>query len=244
MITYRNKNSWQRPLVIALVGSVAVGVGVWAWMGHSASDTATQEDASSTVAAATALMAVATANGQNPSSASMAASAPTLMSDGRPSDIAPAVWAALNKATAAKPHLKPEVEKVVSYMRFQHSFEYWQTLEGTRDEQQRRQLGQSMLDEMPERLKNGEFTMGESLMMITALLSDLEPDEKKRELLIEDWSKKLAFAAPQPTDDAQIQELQKRTEDKRIVPGLLTEGPNPDQAKLEQALEERMRASH
>jgi hypothetical protein len=237
MITYRNKNSWQRPVVVALIGCVAVGVGVWWWSGHSDS-TATTPVSS---AASGAMESSTPSMNTGMSAPTMAASAPTVLSDGRPSDVAPSVWLTLSKAVANKPHLKPEVEKVVSYMRFQHSFELWQTLEGTRDQQQRRQLGQSMLEEMPSRLSKGEFTMSEAQMMITALLSDVEPDEKKREMLIEDWTKKLAFAAPQPTDDAQLQMIQKQVEDRRIVPGLLTEGPTPDQAKVEQALEERMR---
>lgn len=235
MITYRNKNSWQRPAVAALVGSVAVGLGVWWWSGHTESTATTPV----TPAASGAEQAQSTA----PSVAVPMAttSAPTILADGRPSDVAPPVWSALSQAIAHKPHLKPEVDKVVSYMRFQKQFEYWQTLEGTRDVQQRRQLGQSLLEEMPARLSGGEFTMSEAQMMVGALMSDLEPDEKKREQVIEDWNRKLAQAAPQPTEDAQLMEIQKRVEDRRIVPGLLTEGPTPDQSKLEQALEERTR---
>lgn len=235
MITYRNKNSWQRPAAAALVGSVAVGLGVWWWSGQSESTVTTPV----TPAASGVEQAQSTAPGLT--APTTMASAPTILADGRPSDVAPSVWSALSKAIANKPHLKPEVDKVVSYMRFQKQFEYWQTLEGTRDVQQRRQLGQSLLDEMPGRLSQGEFTMNEAQMMVGALMSDLEPDEKKREQIIEDWNRKLAQAAPQPTEDAQLMEIQKRVEDRRIVPGLLTEGPTPDQSKLEQALEERTR---
>ncbi|RZI85943.1 MAG: hypothetical protein EOP38_03080 [Rubrivivax sp.] len=239
MITYENSKSWQRPVAIALIGGAVIAGGIWMWGGSSGTDATTPvaESASQPVASNT------TANSGQDLSTPTAPVAPTTLADGRPSDFSPAVWNVLNKAMTNKPYLKPEVEKVMSYMRFQRSFEYWQSLENTRDVQQRRQLGQSMLEQMPDRLAKGEFTMSEGLMMATALLSDIEPDEKKRELLVEDWGKKFAAVAPQPTDDAQLQELQKRTEDRRIVPGLLTESPNPDQAQVEKALEERMRIS-
>jgi hypothetical protein len=236
MITYRNKNSWQRPLVIALIGSVAVGGGVWWWMGHSGSDATTQVASSASGASASSGMGTTSGSGMGMAVES-APSAPLNAPNGSPSDFQPAVWAALNKAMTNKPQLKPEIERVMSYMRFQRSFEYWQSLEDTRDVQQRHQLAQSMLNEMPSRLSKGEFTMSEALMMVTALLSDLEPDEKRREQQVEDWGKKLNQAAPQPTEDAQVLELQKRAEDKRIVPGILAEwSSNPDQNRLESAL--------
>lgn len=236
MITYQKTNAWQTPVLIAVIACAVVGAGVYMLAGRGEPDATTQVDAGASAPVMASTQPTTTSQNTN-----MAPSAPTLLADGRPSDVAPGVWNALNKAVANKPQLKPEVEKVISYMRFQRSFEYWQSLENTRDVQQRRQLGQSMLDEMPARLSKGEFTMSEALMMVAALMSDLEPDEKRREQQIEEWSRKLAAVSPQPADDAQLQEIQKRTEDRRIVPGLLMENPNPDQAQLEKALEERMR---
>lgn len=238
MITYQSKNSWQRPLLIALIGSAVVGTGVWWFSGHSGSDATTpvSTTASEPVAATSAATTPATP-------ALTGSTDPTILSDGRPSDFTPGVWSALDKAMTNKPQLKPEVDKVLSYMRFQRSFEQWQALEDARDAQQRHQLAQSLLSQMPDRLAKGEFSMSEALMMTTVLLSDLEPDEKKREQQVEEWGKKMALAAPQPTDDAQVQAEQKKVEDLRILPGLLTEGPNPDPAKVQQALEERSRLS-
>lgn len=238
MITYQSKNSWQRPLLIALIGSAVVGTGVWWFSGHSGADATTQVSttASEPVAAAGGMAAPATP-------ALAGSTDPTILSDGRPSDFTPGVWSALDKAMTNKPQLKPEVDKVLSYMRFQRSFEQWQALEDARDAQQRHQLAQSLLNQMPDRLVKGEFSLSEALMMTTVLMSDLEPDEKKREQQIDDWGKKMALAVPQPTDDAQVQASQKCVEDRRVLPGLLTEGPNPDPAKVQQALEERSRLS-
>ncbi|MDI1258872.1 hypothetical protein [Aquabacterium sp.] len=238
MITYQSKNSWQRPLLIALIGSAVVGTGVWWFAGHSGPDATTQ------VSSAASEPMAATSSTVAPTTPALAVSTdPTILSDGRPSDFTPGVWSALDKAMKSKPQLKPEVDKVLSYMRFQRSFEQWQSLEDARDAQQRHQLAQSLLNQMPDRLAKGEFSLSEALMMTTVLLSDLEPDEKKREQQVEEWGKKMAFAAPQPTDDAQVQAEQKKVEDLRILPGLLTEGPNPDPAKVQQALEERSRLS-
>lgn len=238
MITYQSKNSWGRPLLIALVGSVAVGMGVWWWQGHSDGGPTTPIAAVTAESTAPSTVASGTQN-----AAPAVAVATTILSDGRPSDFSPGVWSALSKAAANKPQLKPEVDKVISYMRFQRDFERWQAMEDSRDAQQRHQLARSMLEQMPDRLAKNEFSMSESLMMVTVLLSDVEPDEKKREQQIEDWSKKMNLAAPQPSDEAQILALQQNTDAMRIVPGILSESSSPDPAKVEQALLERSRIS-
>lgn len=241
MISYQSKNSWQRPLVIALIGSAVVGTGVWWFSGHSGSDATTE--VGSAASAPVATTAMAPVDGNTPAVAPVSTD-PTILSDGRPSDVAPGVWAALDKAAKNKPQLKPEVDKVVSYMRFQHQFERWQSMEDARDAQLRHQLARGILDELPGRLSKGEFSMSEALMMATVLFSDLEPDEKKREQLVDDWGKRVAQSNPQPTDDAQVQEQQKRVEELRLLPGtILTEGPNPDPAVVQKALEDRSRIS-
>jgi hypothetical protein len=238
MITYQSKNSWQRPLVIALIGSAVLGTGVWWFAGHSESDATTPvtDSASQSMGTSTTGMAAPATPTLNSSTD------PTVLSDGRPSDLAPAVWSALDQATKSKPQLKPEVEKVVSYMRFQRSFERWQSLEDARDAQQRHQLAHSLLAELPDRLGKGEFSMNEALMMVAVLMSDLEPDEKKRDQQIEEWGKKMALAVPQPTDDAQVQAEQQKVTDKRMIIDALAETP-PDPAKVQQALEIRSRLS-
>jgi hypothetical protein len=239
MISYQTKNSWQRPLVIALIGSAVVGTGVWWFSGHSGTDATTQATTSASEPVAGSTTGV---TGGAPTS--MAATDPTILADGRPADIPPGVWSALDQAAKNKPALKPEVDKVLSYMRFQRQFEQWQGMEDSRDVQQRHQLARSILEQMPDRLARGEFSMSESLMMGTVLMSDLEPDEKKREQMVDDWGKKLALSVPQPADDAGIIEQQKRVEDLRLLPGtILTEGPNPDPAVVQKALEERSRIS-
>jgi hypothetical protein len=237
MISYQTKNSWQRPLVIALIGSAVVGTGVWWFSGHNGKDATTQVASSASEPMASATVGTASA----PVTASTEAA---ILPDGRPADVAPGVWTALDHAVKNKPALKPEVDKVLSYMRFQRQFEQWQAMEDSRDGQQRHQLARTMLEQLPDRLSRGEFSMSEALMMATVLMADLEPDEKKREQQVDEWGKKMALAVPQPTDDAQIAEQQKRVEELRLLPGtILTEGPNPDPVVVQKALEERSRIS-
>ncbi|RZL03172.1 MAG: hypothetical protein EOP36_05915 [Rubrivivax sp.] len=236
MISYQTKNSWQRPLVIALIGSAVVGTGVWWFSGRTGSDATTQVTPSASEPMASSSIAAPMSTASAPDTA--------ILADGRPADVAPGVWSALDKAVKNRPALKAEVDKVLSYMRFQRQFEQWQTMEDSRDAQMRHQLARGLLEQMPDRLARGEFSMSESLMMATVLISDLEPDEKKREQQVEDWGKRMAQAVPQPTDEAQVVEQQKRVEDLRILPGtILTEGPNPDPAVVQKALEERSRIS-
>lgn len=237
MITYQSKSSWQRPLAIVVIGSAVVGTGIWWFSGHSGSDATTQvsaapsEPVASTLPATTAPTTTTTVD-------------TTVQADGRPADVAPGIWAALDSAAKSKPALKPEVDKVLSYMRFQRQFEQWQAMEDSRDAAQRHQLARNILAEMPDRLSRGEFSMSESLMMATVLMSDLEPDEKKREQQVDEWGRKMAQAVPQPADEAQILEQQKRVEDLRLLPGtILVESPNPDPAVVQKALEERSRIS-
>lgn len=234
MITYQSKNSWQRPLAIVLIGSAVVGTGIWWFSGHSGSDATTQVSAAPSEPVAATL----------PSTPVPTAIDTTVQADGRPADVAPGIWAALDGAVKNKPALKPEVDKVLSYMRFQRQFEQWQAMEDSRDAQQRHQLARNILAEMPDRLARGEFSLSESLMMATVLMSDLEPDEKKREQQVDEWGRKMAQAVPQPADEAQLLEQQKRVEDLRLLPGtILAEGPNPDPAVVQKALEERSRIS-
>ncbi|MGH6648808.1 hypothetical protein [Aquabacterium sp.] len=239
MISYQTKNSWQRPLLIALIGSAVVGTGVWWFSGHSGTDATTQ-----VAAPASESQASSTFGSAGGTPVPTGAPEPAILSDGRPADVAPGVWSALDKAVKNKPALKPEVDKVLSYMRFQKQFEQWQAMEDTRDAQQRRQLAKSILEQMPDRLARGEFSMSESLMMATVLMSDLEPDEKKREQQLDDWGKRMALAVPQPTDDAQMQAEIQRVEDLRMLPGtILTGEANPDPAVVQKALEDRSRIS-
>jgi hypothetical protein len=176
-----------------------------------------------------------------------AASTPTVLADGRPSDFTPEDWAALKAAMSSQPNGKAEMERVVTYLRFQRSFEQWQALADSRDVQQRHQLAESLLTQVPDRLSKGEVTLGEALLLSTALLTDLESDERLREQRLIQMRNKFEALAPQPDAEQAAREAERQTEFKRRQSAIVAswqaqpEGKR-DQAALERDLEAARRA--
>lgn len=175
------------------------------------------------------------------------ASAPTVLADGRPSDFTPEDWAALKAAMSSQPNGKAEMERVVTYLRFQRSFEQWQALAESSDVKQRHQLAENLLTQVPDRLAKGEVTMGEALLLSTALLTDLESDERLREQRLGAMRTRLEGLAPQPDAEQAAREAERLTEFKRRQSAIVAswqaqpEGKR-DQAALERDLEAARRA--
>lgn len=175
------------------------------------------------------------------------ASVPTVLADGRPSDFTPEDWAALKAAMSSQPNGKAEMERVVTYLRFQRSFEQWQALAESSDVKQRHQLAENLLTQVPDRLAKGEVTMGEALLLSTALLTDLESDERLREQRLGAMRTRLEGLAPQPDAEQAAREAERLTEFKRRQSAIVAswqaqpEGKR-DQAALERDLEAARRA--
>jgi len=148
---------------------------------------------------------------------------------------------------SSQPNGKAEMERVVTYLRFQRSFEQWQALADSRDVQQRHQLAESLLTQVPDRLSKGEVTLGEALLLSTALLTDLESDERLREQRLIQMRNKFEALAPQPDAEQAAREAERQTEFKRRQSAIVAswqaqpEGKR-DQAALERDLEAARRA--
>jgi len=176
------------------------------------------------------------------------ASAPTILSDGRPSDVQADDWSALNAALAKQSMPKTEAERIVGYLRFQHSFEAWQSLDETKDAKKRRAMAQALLAELPDRQAKGEFTAIEGTLMSTVLMADLEPDESKREKRLEELQAKLTANMAAEGDEQAQQAKARQTELKRRLATAYgewqakTTAAERTQAKLDQALEDVRRA--
>ncbi|MBA4108557.1 MAG: hypothetical protein C0487_03055 [Leptothrix sp. (in: Bacteria)] len=242
MITYQESTKfWQRSWFAALIGGLAVGGGVWWWQAHQeAIDAREVSSPASSPAAAP----------QRPAVAELVtgpASTPTVLADGRPSDFTPEDWAALKAAMSSQPNGKAEMERVVTYLRFQRSFEQWQALAESSDVKQRHQLAENLLTQVPDRLAKGEVTMGEALLLSTALLTDLESDERLREQRLAAMRTRLEGQAPQPDAEQAAREAERLTEFKRRQSAIVAswqaqpEGKR-DQAALERDLEAARRA--
>jgi hypothetical protein len=239
MITYQRSKSWQM-VVLALV--VAGGAGAAYWWMHQ------EDEAHGGVVLANKQglpgWPQASVGNDDPT----AVLKPAVLQDGRPSDIQSEDWAALNAALAKIGAPKGEGERIVSYLRYQHNFETWQTLDETKDAKRRQRMAQALLAELPERLSTGEFTPIEANLMSAVLFADIEPDEAKRAQRMEEQQAKLNAIWSMTEDEQAAAAKTRQTELKRRQATAFGEWQaktNPADrtpAKLEQSLEEVRRA--
>ncbi len=195
MITYQAPpRIWQGTWALALLLGAGAGVGVWWWQAHDlARSSAGAEQA---VPQAVAKPVPKPAKALQPMSEVALLVPPKMLEDGRPSDFSPEDWAALQDAVSRSPNPRVELERVVKYVRFQKAFERWQSLQDSPDNLGRRYLAQKLIDEVPERLKQGEVTFGEAMLLMSALVADIEPDEAVRQQRLEKLQSVLTDAAP------------------------------------------------
>ncbi len=237
MISYENPKLWQRSWVLAMALGGGVGVGAWWWQTHAAAQI--DEPVAESKAAVPAKPDAAKAG---PKIDSALLVAPQVMEDGRPSDFTPEDWAALKEAMSRTANPRSELERVVKYLRFQKGFEQWQSLQDSPDVTMRHQLARRLLEQIPDRLKQAELTMGEALMLESALWADLEPNEELRKQKLEQAQAALNGAAPQPEAEQQARDAALQKEYKRREAAILADFQakpenQRDQVKLEQALE-------
>ena len=172
---------------------------------------------------------------------------PPLLANGRPSDVNEEDWNALEAALKRQPNAKEEASRIVSYMRYQKAFETWQNLDEQRDARKRHQMAESLMAELPERLKSGEFTLVEATLMGVVLIADSEPDEAKRTQRAEAWQAKVATMVQNPEDEAQMAVLNRETEFRRRRASAFgdwqakTDPAERSPAKLSQAMEDVQR---
>lgn len=164
-----------------------------------------------------------------------AVAAPSVLPDGRPSDFSPQDWAALKDAMSKTAKPEAELQRVVAYLRFQKAFAQWQALRDASDMARRQQLASQLVAQIPERLRQGEVTLGEALMLETALWTDLEPDEARRKVRLEEVQGVLASAAPQPDAAQQSHEAALLAEYKRREAAIVLEYQSRPEAQRDQA---------
>lgn len=214
MISYSRPQFWQRTWFTLLCMGVAVAAVVawWMWQGHSAGATAPE-----------AAVPARVTSGVAEAAARAGLQEPALLSDGRPADFSAEEWSALKEAMKQSSQPEAELKRVVAYLRFQKRFDQWHGLRESADVGLRRQVAASLVEQVPERLKEGEVTMGEAQLLLTALWADLEPDQARRRQRIEEGIKILQSAAPQPDADQARREADRLTEYKRRESAIVLE---------------------
>jgi hypothetical protein len=240
MITYE-RSSTLRWALLALV--VAAGGGAYWWWSHEGAEGQGGVVLSGNKGGLPGWTQASTGGDD-----AAAALKPPILDDGRPSDIQSEDWSSLNAALQKQGSGKAEGERIVAYLRFQHSFESWQALEDPKDARKRHSMAQALLAEVPDRLAKGEFTPVEASIMTTVLLADLETDEIKRNQRIEDMQARLNTIKPQTEDEKVMQAQTRETELKRRQATAFaewqakTDPAERTQAKLDQSMEEIRRA--
>lgn len=214
MITYESPKLWQRTWFLAVALGAGVGVAAWWWQTHGvAPSQASPVNASPALPAAKSVTKVDVA----------LLVPPKVMDDGRPSDFTPEDWAALKEAMSHTANPRAELDRVVKYLRFQKGFEQWQSLQDGPDASTRHQLAERLLEQVPERMRQGELTMGEALMLSAALLADVEPNEEARKQRMDRAQAALQAAAPQPDAEQQAREAAMQVEYKRREAAILAD---------------------
>lgn len=240
MITYQRSNFGK--LIALAVVLAGVGAGAYWWSSKSDGDTPPIASQGGDKGGAPGWIQPGV--GDDPE----AMLKPQVMSDGRPSDVQSEDWAALNAALSKQGMGKGEADRIVSYLRYQRSFESWQVLDEVKDAKKRQRMAQALLSEIPDRLGTGEFTALEANLMGAVLVADIETDETKRNQRLEELQAKFNTISPLTEDEAQIQAKARQTELKRRQALAFadwqakTETADRTPAKLEQALEEVRRA--
>lgn len=240
MIKYERSNS--RFPVIAVAGAAVVALAAAAWWASASRN----DEASSDVVPPQASSSLWPQAGVGEDSAMAVASAPTL-GDGRPSDVSEEDWAALLAAMTKQGQTKEDALRLVSFVRYQQGFEKWQTIDTEKDARLRRRMAESLMNQLPDRLKQGEFTLMEAAFMGAALIADLETDDSRRNQALVQWQMKMATLVPDFENDVAIAKLSRETEWKRLQASAYAEWQaqtDPSQrtpARLEQAMEEARR---
>ncbi len=241
MITYQRSKS--RQLAAAGLAIAVVAGGAYWWLGHKGGDKPDGVVLADGKRAPAGWLQPGVGNDDAATELK-----PAVLSDGRPSDVQPDDWTILNQVLDKMGAQKSEATRIVGYLRYQHTFEAWQTLDEAKDAKKRQRMAQALLNELPDRLGGGEFTPIEANLMSAVLLADIEPDEAKRNQRLEEQQAKLSAIMPMSEDEQQMQAKNRQIELKRRQATAFAEWQaktNPaerTQAKLEQAMEEVRRA--
>jgi hypothetical protein len=226
MISYESPKLWQRTWLLALLLGAGVGGGVWWWQTHSAQTSAPGSASPSSGASAPRM----------PAKQELALLVPPkVLDDGRPADFSAEDWSAMKEAMSKTANPRAEMDRVVKYLRFQKGFEQWQTLQDAPDVVTRHQLAQRLLEQVPERMRQGELTMGEAMLLASALWTDLEPNEAVRKQKLEEAQALLNSAAPQPDGEQQAREATMLAEYKRREAAILADYQTKPEAQRNQA---------
>ncbi len=178
MISIQHSSGWGKKAALAGLALVLVGVVVW-WSSPS--------DSTQTPAPEAAASALQTEN---------LASAPMAVVDEEAPASEMGDTAALGQAMGAQTDGQAQLNRVISFLRFQREFEKWQAMQGDGDLAVRTSLGQKLLARLPEHIANSSMTLPEGDIVCGMILTDIESNEALRDSSIQSCQAKLKTVAP------------------------------------------------
>lgn len=243
MITYESNS---KPLWIAagvLVSAAAVAA-VWWSMGNG------QVADGEVPSGQTAASGVSAWFQKAPVDQPEAALTATTAEDGRPMDVDANDWAVLNAALLKHNYTANDARRITDFLRYQRAFEAWQNLDETKDAARRLSMARALYDELPEKLRAGDFVPVEANLMGAVLIAEIEKDENKRQQKLEALQAQLQQIQPISENEQALIAQNRQVEAQRRLTSAFSDwqlAQNPADrtpAKLEQAFAEARRATN
>jgi hypothetical protein len=117
----------------------------------------------------------------------------------RPSFISEMEWSVFKAVAMQQRDPDQALTALVNKVRFFKQLEVLQDMPVTADKAKRQVLAKELLEDLPERLKNGDYDHAGALQMLTQLSADAEPDQARRKALSNRVSKQLQDIQTQAT---------------------------------------------
>ena len=112
----------------------------------------------------------------------------------RPDYISDMEWTLLQGVANQAKDPQAELTRLVNSLRFNKQLEMWQDMPADADPAKRQMLARALLDDLPERVKAGNFGITDAKGMADKMVSDLETNDTKRAARLKKEFKRLDAA--------------------------------------------------
>lgn len=112
----------------------------------------------------------------------------------RPDYISDMEWTMLQGVANQAKDPQAELTRLVNSLRFNKQLEMWQDLPADADPGKRATLARALLDDLPERVKMGNFGLNDAKGMADQMIKDVEPNEARQGARVKKEHKRLEAA--------------------------------------------------
>lgn len=112
----------------------------------------------------------------------------------RPDYLSDMEWTMLQGVANQAKDPQAELARLVNAVRFNKQLEMWQDLPADADPAKRRTLARALLDDLPERVKAGNYGIADAKGMAEKMVADIDTDDTKRAARVKKEFKRLEAA--------------------------------------------------